>query len=250
MQLIAHIIFHTDEKHPRDFFSFDLYPASQKHFDTLTAASKSDAAVVHLLPLEETFSRASSEKLPAIPPESLEASLVPALRSLAAGTGSAYLTHAYRCLATCLENYARYGCSDAVSRIASLARSLSFNHSSKPYRTAFSDAYIELLRLIEASKFPSLVSCCEAQSSAPLPTKVFYVAVLDTGVGKPPSVRLRLFSTKKYSVACLCEWLRQYSIPFEVWRSLRSVMADEFLPYKQDGLYITMGEKTVASSQA
>lgn len=248
MNLIAHITFHTDEEHPRDFFSFDLYPASPKHLDTLTAASEQEAAVVQLLPLEESYSRASPEKLPAIPPGSLEASLVSALRSLAANAGSAYLTHAYRCLATCLENYARYSCPDAVSRVASLAWSLGLNHSSKPYRKAFSDAHAELLRLIDSLRPGKPVVLCDSPASAPLPSKVFYVAVLDNGARRPPAVRLSLFASRKDSVAFLTEWLNHYGIPFEVWRSLRGVMADDLLPYMQDGLYITMGEKAICHS--
>ena len=39
--------------------------------------------------------------------------------------------------------------------------------------------------------------------------------------------------------------LKEYGVPFEVWRSLRSAMADEHLPYAQDDLFFSMGEKKV-----
>lgn len=69
---------------------------------------------------------------------------------------------------------------------------------------------------------------------------VFYVSLLDTASG---SFHIRLFAREKDARACLTSLLAAYGIPYEVWRALHRILADEALMPVRQGLYFNMGEK-------
>ena len=242
MNLYVATTLHPHEEHPRDMFWFDVYANHHACEASFSHAEADEYATTCLtLPLELTYSRRSQQKSPALSSDSLEAKTVSALRELARTAASSPLIHAYRCLATCLENYARYGGENAIARVLALAFRLRLQHSSKPYRTAFDQAYSEL-KLILASQeiLPASVA-----SSGSAPDHVFYTLVLHTCSTPLPAARIRLFHNKADAVQHMSDMLGEYGVPFEVWRSLRSAMADEHLPYAQDDLFFSMGEKKV-----
>lgn len=238
MHLVAHIALYPGEEHPRDILSFDLYPAGH------ASASIADGVIRQCLPVEASYSPAPFAKRPALAVDSPEAQLISALRLRAASAGSQPLCHALRCLATCLDNYSRYGCEESLYKVVSLAYTLHLDHCSRPYRRAFGEAHGILLNLIDQIAWHAspLQANCNAAS---LPQRVFYFAVVNTQSTRLPPVRIRLFEKEQHAKACLADWLSQYGIPYEVWRSLRGVMADELLPYTQDGLFATIGEKQI-----
>ena len=241
MNPTAHIHFDPTELHPRDALAFDLYAHAPKKSRTKTARTWWTT-----LPVEKTYSEAPAGKRPPLAPDTPEAQVIVALRKAADGCAKPQLVHALRCLATCLDNYSRYGNDEALNRMLSLAYHLHLNHSSKPYRSAFGEAYAMLQEQIRGMRMDTETtqgtSACLAA-----PQRVFYLAVTNLHDNHLPPVRIRLFDSEHHARACLTDWLKQYGIPFEVWRSLRGVMADELLPYTQDGLFVNIGEKQIKS---
>jgi len=63
----------------------------------------------------------------------------------------------------------------------------------------------------------------------------------------PPSDQLMVFAyeTKVQAIQYLSGLLDIYGIPFEVWRALHSVMADEALPCAQKGMLFDLIEAFV-----
>lgn len=243
MNLFVATTFYPHEEHPRDMLSFDVYANHHICESSIPHDETDVCATTYLtLPLELTYSHRSQQKIPALPTDSLEAKTISALRELAHTAGSSPLIHAYRCLATCLENYARYGGENAIARVLALAFRLRLQHSSKPYRTAFDQAYSELNQILSNQENLSPVS---GPSPGSAPDHVFYTLVLHTSSTPLPSARIRLFQNKADAIQHLSDLLGEYGVPFEVWRSLRSAMADEHLPYAQDDLFFSMGEKEV-----
>lgn len=244
MNLYAHVILQPWQDHPRDAFWFDLF-SDAKDRDTSMPERQMDGEL-HIsldLPLEEAF-LIEGERRKRPLSSSCEKEIIAALRENAKMAASTSVEHALRCLATCLENYARYGCEDALARVVSLAYHLHLNHSSSPYRLAFGEAHNDLVELVRQYRtFPEAAP--GNTSNQPFPDKVFYFAVLNSSDQAMPRIRIRLFQHETEAVNCMTEWLRQYGIPYEVWRSLRGVMADELLPYQQDGLFATVGERDV-----
>lgn len=243
MNLYVATTFYPHEEHPRDMLWFDVY--ADHH--TCESALPHDKASFYpstfiTLPLEHAYTHRSQQKSLALSSTSLEAKIISVLRELARTAVSSPLIHAYRCLATCLDNYARYGGENAVARVLALAYRLSLQHSSKPYRAAFNQAYSDLSKLVACHKSNHVVS--ERPPHAP-PERVFYTLVQHTSSTPLPPVRIRLFQREEDAVLHLTDMLQEYGIPFEVWRSLRSAMADETLPYVQDSLFFSMGEKKV-----
>lgn len=247
MQLFLTTFLHLEEQHPRDRVWFDVYTNQQAAKEVISEEVNSELAaqlriLTMTLPLEQTYQSHSQTKLLSLPIDSLEARTVQALRERAHSASATPLIHAYRCLATCLDNYARYGGENAVARVLALAYRLSLQHSSKPYRAAFNQAYSDLSKLVACHEANHVVS--ERPAYAP-PERVFYTLILRTSSTPLPPVHIRLFQRKEDAVLHLTDMLREYGIPFEVWRSLRSAMADETLPYVQDSLFFSMGEKKV-----
>lgn len=74
-----------------------------------------------------------------------------------------------------------------------------------------------------------------------------YVSVADDA--KPAHERLRvyLFEEEKQAKAWLISLLDRYGVPYEVWRALHGVAADNALPYAKQGITISMGMKEVKS---
>lgn len=243
MNLYITSTFHPHEEHPRDMLWFDVYAGPRAYEGSILHDEFSDCVTMHTtLPLENTYMNRSQQKSSPLPSDSAEAKTISSLRDLARTSASSPLTHAYRCLATCLENYARYGGENAIARVLALAFRLRLQHSSKPYRAAFDQAYSEL-NLILASQESVLPA--PATSSATVPDSVFYTLVLHTSSTPLQAVRIRLFQSKADAIRHLSDMLGEYGVPYEVWRSLRSAMADELLPYAQDDLFFSMGEKKV-----
>lgn len=247
MQLYTITAFYLHEENPRDMIWFDVYAdqhASQTsmHQDSVSEGTSSLLVRSMSLPLEITYQSQPQQKRAALSFDSLEAKVIQTLRELTRSASASPLIHAYRCLATCLENYARYGGENAVARVLALAFRLSQQHSSKPYRAAFDQAYSELNKLVSCYETRQVVS---AQPVYAPPERVFYTLVLHTSSTPLPPVHIRLFHHEKDAVLHMTDLLREYGIPFEVWRALRSAMADETLPYVQDGLFFSMGEKKV-----
>ena len=235
--------FHPHEEHPRDMLWFDVYADPHAYEDSILPDEFADCVTTHMtLLLEKTYMNRSQQKSFPLSSDSIEAKTISALRDLARTATSSPLIHAYRCLATCLENYARYGGENAIARVLALAFRLRLQHSSKPYRTAFDQAYSEL-NLILASQESVLPA--PDTSSAKVPDSVFYTLVLHTSSTPLQAARIRLFQSKADAIRHLSDMLGEYGVPYEVWRSLRSAMADELLPYAQDDLFFSMGEKKV-----
>lgn len=245
--LYAAVTYSPEEEHPRDVLGFELF-ASPEYRDTyLQNISKGEAPCWPMdLPVEGAFMPPEPGKQPALDAHTLEARLVTELRQTACDARDSRFSHAYRCLATCLENFARYGGEAAVARVASMAAHLGRNHCSTPYRLAFSKAHAMLKTLIQ--KLSVTDSKANTSKSAPRwtpPSRVYYVAVVSTAPDGLPPVRILLFEQEHHAVGYLTHWLSQYGIPYEVWRSMRSAFADELLPYAQDNLMIDMGEKNI-----
>lgn len=249
MDLYAHATLQLWQEHPRDILWFDLYADQRVRDAAISAAAKSsDEQHCSLnLMLESTFTSSSGCKQPPLSEERMERQIIDGLRQEASITATAPLKQALRCLATCLDNYARYGSEDAVCRVIALAEALNLNHDSRPYRNAFGEAFTILQRLISQTPKVLNITSHESGSSDSIPDRVYYVAVLNMSAKCMPPLRIRLFKQERHAIACLTDWLKQYGVPYEVWRSLRSIMADEHLPYMQDGLYATIGEKTIHS---
>ncbi len=246
--MYAAVTFSPEEEHPRDVLGFELFTSPKKRDEYLQKISEGDVPCWPMeLPVEMSFMFREPGKLPALDTHTLEARLVAALRRIACDMKDSRLSHAYRCLATCLENFARYGGEAAVARVVSMAAHLAGNHCSTPYRMAFSEAHVMLQTLIH--QFSDTHSKGKASKDSPEwtpPSRVYYVAVVNTIADGLPPVHILLFEQKHHAVACLTQWLSQYGIPYEVWRSLRSALADELLPYARDGLMIDMGEKYIS----
>lgn len=249
MDLYAHATLKLWQKHPRDMLWFDLYADRQTRDAAISAAVKPSDEQHHALDLtmEPGFTPFTGSKQPPLPPDRLESLLVTGLRQEATRAATVPLEHALRCLATCLENYARYGSEDAICRVIALVETLSQNHDSRPYRNAFGKARTILQKLVNQSQKAERISGNAQVSAEPMPDRVYYVAVLNACAKYMQPVRIRIFRQERDAVACLTEWLKQYGIPYEVWRSLRSAMADEHLLYKKDGLFATLGEKTICT---
>lgn len=255
MDLYACVSIHAGEENPRDVLWFDLFrskAARDAHMNEKQppgGSLKNVFSYPTLLPVENTFIKPQNGKMRKMQPGSLEEALVCELREQAKHSRNTYLGHAYRCLATCLENYARYGCVDAAQRTVGIAESLSMKHTSLPYRQAFREAREKLLDAARRYWLKQPQERTTTLAPAQL-ERVYYVSVIS--IKNPmPLMRIRLFQYSRDAQACLTEWLKQYGIPYEVWRSLRSVVADETLPYmQQDGLFIDMGEKTVCDFSA
>lgn len=247
MQLFLKTFLYPEELHPRDRVWFDVYADQQASTEAISEEVNNELSaqpniLTMTLPLEQTYQNHSHAKLLSLPTDSLEARIVQALREWAHSTTASPLIHAYRCLATCLDNYARYGGENAVARVLALAYRLSLQHSSKPYRAAFSHAYSDLSKLVACHETNQMISI---RSPNVPPERVYYTLVLHTSSTPLTSIRIRLFQRERDAIMHLTDMLREYGIPYEVWRSLRSVMADEHLPYAQDDLFFSMGEKKV-----
>lgn len=226
---------------------FELF-ASPAHRDAyLQKISKGEAPCWPVdLPVQGAYMLPEPGKQPALDADTLEAKLVTMLRQIACDTKDSRLSHAYRCLATCLENYARYGGEAAIARVVSMAAHLGRDHCSTPYRLAFSKAHAMLKTLIKKlSVADSKTNTPKADPGWTPPSRVYYVAVVSTAADGLPPVRILLFEQEHHAVGYLTRWLSQYGIPYEVWRSMRSAFADELLPYAQDSLMIDMGEKNI-----
>lgn len=245
--MYAAVTFSPEEEHPRDVLGFDLFTSPKKRDEYLQKINEGDVPCWPMeLPVEMSFMLREPGKLPALDTHTLEARLVTALRQSASDTEDSCLSHAYRCLATCLENFARYGGEATIARVVSMAAHLARNHCSTPYRMAFSNAHDMLQTLIR--KYNDTHTEEKAPKTDPgwtPPSRVYYVAVVNTEADGLPPVCILLFEQKHHAVSCLTHWLSQYGIPYEVWRSMRSAFADELLPYARDGLMIDMGEKYI-----
>lgn len=249
MDLYAHATLQLWQEHPRDILWFDLYADQRVRNAAISAAAKSsDEQHCSLnLMLESTFTSSSGCKQPPLSEARMERQIIDGLRQEASITATAPLKQALRCLATCMDNYARHGSEDAVCRVIALAEALNLNHDSQPYRIAFGETRRILDRLLQNAPKGLRPSSHELIDIGSVPDRVYYFAVLNTCSKRMPPLRIRLFKQERHAIACLTDWLKQYGIPYEVWRSLRSIMADEHLPYMQDGLYATIGEKTIHS---
>ena len=73
--------------------------------------------------------------------------------------------------------------------------------------------------------------------------KIFYVSVLNTNLPADQQLTLHLFRNERDARTRLTSILASYGVPYEVWRALHRILADEALPYMRQGIYITMGEK-------
>lgn len=247
MQLFLTTCLHLEEHHPRDRVWLNVYADRKAAEEFISENNHFDpAAQIHIhtmsLPLEPKYQSHSQRKLPSLPIDSMEVKIVQALRELARSASASPMNHAYRCLATCLENYARYGGENAVTRVLALAYRLSQQHTSKPYRVAFAQAYSEMSTLL--TRYDTHPATSEQIASTP-PKRVFYTLALHTFSTPSFPVHIRLFQHEQDAAMHLTDMLREYGIPYEVWRSLRGVIADEHLPYAQDGLFFSMGEKKV-----
>lgn len=133
INLYACVSIRYTEEHPRDRLWFDLF-ATQVSRDAFvqrttpeTIYPEVEALYPMSLSLESVFVSAAAEKAPSLAHMPMEAWLVSSLRTKAKDKSPA-LGHAYRCLATCLENYARYGDLHAVTRVTSLADKIGRAH--------------------------------------------------------------------------------------------------------------------------
>lgn len=98
--------------------------------------------------LEDAQKSYSMAKSAPLSPDSMEAQMVFALRQQAKAAKGPYLKGALRCMATCIDNYARYGRKDSTETVLEEAAYLSRKHISAPCRKAFQKARTLLARCV------------------------------------------------------------------------------------------------------
>lgn len=70
------------------------------------------------------------------------------------------------------------------------------------------------------------------------PKAYHYVAVQDNEKHPIEQVTLHFFETDKQATAFLTGVLAGYGVPYEVWRALHGIQAEEALPYMRQGVCI------------